>query len=462
MGWRSTFIMCVLAAAAVVAAWQLRTDSGSFLFSFDSSPTDSHLISRTELPRAEVVEITVVDEELHASKYAIEEDEWWMVEPFRHRVLTTAMHQLIDAALLTQVIDSFPVNEEADLDRYQLHPPRAVIGFDAGVSTVEIELGRTGIGGRGYVRRRGEDHVLLTNGLLHEQLFGEDPIHWRERSLFPGMDIEVDRLSRSIEGNPIALERSGRVWKMTAPISTRVDSEAMSNHVIDLARAQWSDVLLEQPEDLAGFGLDPPMAILQIERDGQIRELHVGERLGSNTQDRAAMVVGVPVVLRISGDTVGRILSDPASLIDHTGSGVHPADIKQVVIETPDATIILERILDEWSSPSHGDRIVPSETVEQLLDALTALRAIEVELKSTYPEELERARVTFHGFDAMPIDTVRLLRETGDVGRWGMENGDRVIRIHPEFLVLSLSPVDYGLPVSEPAEPVEPVEVETP
>ncbi len=416
---------------------------------------DSRLISRTQLPRAQVVAITVVDDELQESNYAREEDEWWMIEPFRHRVLTTAMHQLIDAALLTQVIDSSPVDGDTSLDRYQLQPPLAMIKFDTGANTVEIELGRTGIGGRGYVRRPGEDHVLLTNGPLHEQLFGEDPIQWRERSLFPGMDIEVDRLSRSIEGKPIALERAGRVWTMTAPISTRVDSEAMSNHVIDLARAQWSDVLLEQPEDLAGFGLDPPVAILQIERDGQIRELHVGERLGSNTQDRAAMVVGVPVVLRISGDTVSRILSDPASLIDHTGSGVHPADVKQVVIETPEATIILERTLDEWTSPSHEDRTVPSETVEQLLDSLTTLRATEVELKSTYPDELERARVTFYGFDAMPIDTVRLLRETGDVGRWGMENGDRVIRIHPEFLVLSLSPVDYGLPVSKPAEPAE-------
>ena len=164
------------------------------------------------------------------------------------------------------------------------------------------------------------------------------------------------------------------------------------------------------------------------------------------------MVVGVPVVLRISGDTVGRILSDPGTLIDHTGSGIHPADVKRVVIELPEDTIILERVLDEWSAPSHADQAVPAETVEQLLDALTTLRATEVELKSVYPEDLERARVTFHGFDAMPMDTVRLLRETGDAGRWGMENGDRVIRIHPEFLVLPLSREDYGLSASEPAE----------
>ncbi len=64
MGWRSTFIMCVLAAAAAVAAWQLRTDSGTNLFSLDSSSIDSRLISLTQLPLAQVVAITVVDDEL--------------------------------------------------------------------------------------------------------------------------------------------------------------------------------------------------------------------------------------------------------------------------------------------------------------------------------------------------------------------------------------------------------------
>ncbi|MDG2291895.1 MAG: DUF4340 domain-containing protein [Phycisphaerales bacterium] len=452
MGWRSTCIMCLLAAVAAVTAWQFRMDSASSVFTSDVNSKDAMLISRDQLPRDQVQSISIVDDAGEASTYEREGDEWWMVSPFRHQVRVTAMHQLIDAALLTEVVDSISVQEQGALERYQLQTPRAVIGFHAVTRSVEIELGRTGIGGRGYVRHRDGEHVLLTSGSLHEQLFGQNPVQWRERSLFPGMDIEIDRLSRSIDGKPIVIERAGRIWKMTDPISTRIDSEAMSNHVINLARAEWTDVLLEQPEDLAGFGLDPPVATLRIERGGETMELHVGEQLGSNTQDRAAMVVGVPVVLRISGDTVGRILSDPGTLIDHTGSGILPADVKRVVIELPEETIILERVLDEWSAPSHADQAVPAETVDQLLDALTTLRATEVELKTVYPEDLERARVTFHGFDAMPMDTVRLLRETGDAGRWGMENGDRVIRIHPEFLVLPLAPVDYGLPVSDPAE----------
>ena len=452
MSWRSTFIMCLLAAVAAVAAWKYGLGSTSSVLALKADPQAAMLISRDQLPRDRVQSISIIDDAGQASTYQREADEWWMVEPFRHQVRVTAMHQLIDAALVTKVVDSISVEEQGALDRYQLDVPRAVIEFDTGTHSVEIELGRTGIGGRGYVRHRGGEHVLLTSGALHEQLFGQNPVQWRERSLFPGMDIEIDRLSRTIDGNPIAIERVGRMWKMTEPISTRIDSEAMSNHVINLARAEWADVLLEQPDDLAGFGLDPPVATLRIERDGEAMELHVGEQVGSNTQDRAAMVVGVPVVLRISGDTVGRILSDPGTLIDHTGSGIHPADVKRVVIELPEDTIILERVLDEWSAPSHADQAVPAETVEQLLDALTTLRATEVELKSVYPEDLERARVTFHGFDAMPMDTVRLLRETGDAGRWGMENGDRVIRIHPEFLVLPLSREDYGLSASEPAE----------
>ena len=112
---------------------------------------------------------------------------------------------------------------------------------------------------------------------------------------------------------------------------------------------------------------------------------------------------------------------------------------------------ILDHVLsDHWISPDNDGREVPTQLVEELLNALTTLRATELEVRDVYPVELERARVTLLGFDGSPIDTVRLLREEVDSGRWGMENGDRVIRIHPEFVELHLLPGEYGLPAPTP------------
>jgi hypothetical protein len=443
MGWRATIIMCILAVLAAASLWLLRGESTTAARAMTSTP----LMDRTMVPRDEVTGLRVVDADGDATSYAREQDGWWMTSPYRHRIRTAAIHDLLDATLLTVVVDSIDGNDDTQLDRYALQPPRASLSWTTSTDSQprRIDLGRTGIGGRGYARVGDDDRILVVTGPLHERIFGQDQVQWRDRALFPGMDIEVDRITRVIDGSSIVFERDGRVWTMTEPITTRVDAEVMGEHVMKLAGVDWSDVFVEQPDELSSFGLEPPEASIHVDRGDQRRTVHIGTRMGGDTQDRFAQVDGVPVVLRISGETVGSVLSDASSFIDHTGCGVLPSDVKRLVIELPEETIVLERSLDVWRAPEHGDREVSTTTVEQLLEALTTLRATEVELKETYPSELERARVTLHGFDGRPMDTVRLLRETGDSGRWGMENGDRVIRIHPDFLVLPLSAIDYGL-----------------
>ena len=443
MGWRATIIMCILAVLAAASLWLLRVEPATVTREVLSTP----LLDRSMLPRDKVTGLSVVDTDGETTNYVREQDGWWMTAPYRHRIRTEAIHDLLDATLLTVVVDSIDGDDDTQLDRYALQPPRARLSWTTSTDSEprRIDLGRTGIGGRGYARIGADARILVVTGPLHSRIFGQDQVQWRDRTLFPGMDIEVDRITRVIDGSSIVFERDGRSWTMTEPITTRVDAAAMAEHVMKLAGVDWSDVFVEEPDDLAAFGLDPPEASIHVDRGEQRYTVHIGTRMGGDTQDRFAQIDGVPVVLRISGETVAAVLSDAPSLIDHTGSGVLPSDVKRLVIELPEETIVLERSLDVWRAPEHGDHEVSSATVEQLLEALTTLRATEVELKETYPSELERARVTLHGFDGRPMDTVRLLRETGDSGRWGMENGDRVIRIHPDFLVLPLSGVDYGL-----------------
>jgi hypothetical protein len=81
--------------------------------------------------------------------------------------------------------------------------------------------------------------------------------------------------------------------------------------------------------------------------------------------------------------------------------------------------------------------------VEELLRQLTMLQGSAVEFRE-YPRDLEVATITLYGFDAKPIDTVRVAQEK-DNGRWALENGDNVLRIFPPALKLSLTAEDFGL-----------------
>ena len=57
MGWRSTIIMCVLAALAVLALWLVRTESATVARDMTTRP----LLDRTDLPRDGVTEVSIID-----------------------------------------------------------------------------------------------------------------------------------------------------------------------------------------------------------------------------------------------------------------------------------------------------------------------------------------------------------------------------------------------------------------
>jgi hypothetical protein len=49
-----------------------------------------------------------------------------------------------------------------------------------------------------------------------------------------------------------------------------------------------------------------------------------------------------------------------------------------------------------------------------------------------------------HGFDARPLDTVRVARDP-ETGRWALDNGDDVLRMFPAETPIPMTPADFGL-----------------
>ena len=274
-----------------------------------------------------------------------------------------------------------------------------------------------------------------------------DPTTWREPRLFPGMDIEAQRISRLVPGENMVLERQSGSWRFTSPVMTRTDREAMESYVIDLARAKASGVILDNPDDLSTFGLDDPLATLEVvENNGTARRLLVGDRVGGRNQDRYVMIDGIPSVLRLDEKSVASLLAEPISLVDPLASGVPRSSIKAIEIRGPIDDIYLERDLDRWIASSHDGVEVPADRVDSLLELLIEIPASDVALVESYPRELEQGTITLIGYDRRPLDTVRLLREKpSDGGRWGMENGDMIIRIQSGIIDMPLSPADWGL-----------------
>lgn len=429
MRWMAVVMVWLLAALSLGVSWLLHAD--------DASPVGvATVASAAPIEDLDRIELTA---DGAAWSYARDADGWWQVRPFRHRMHADLLMALPDAMQSLEVLEVLPAGDPRlpSPSSLGLDPPVAVISLQGtrGGERAErtLHLGRWGMAGRAWAADPDSGQVMVVDGALHALLNDEPPEGWRDLRLFPDLTVDADAVSRTVSGETLTLERDGRTWRITAPLVTRADAQAVMQHVSELAGTRASAVLLDEPPDLAAFGLEPPLASVRVTSQGGTRTVRVGARLGGASQDRYGIVDGIPSVLQVDASDVTRLLGNPTMLVDHMGTDVARPDVATIRVVTGDGDVAVHREGDRWRTSTGED--IPSGKVAALLDAMLSTRAEEVALRETYPRELEQAVITLIDGDGGPLDTVRVLREPGPpVGRrrWALENGDNVLRILPE------------------------------
>jgi hypothetical protein len=462
---RWTFILCFIAVLGVIAAVLVHrrepVEEGR------ARDALRPLLAAEALPIDDVQRITLKRPGKDTFVFERDDGTWRQIEPFVHPMQAHSIELLIALADELAVIDRLEARSEEEALSpavLGLDPPRAELAFDWPGGSLMIRLGRRGIAGRAYLQLDDAETVYVVRQDLHERAVDMDVKEWRDRAIFHDVGVDSQRIEISSAGGDIVLAREERRWKMLQPVPTRLDAAARDELLAALGRARSGGFVLDQPEDLSRFGLTSPAGSVsvttmrRVEEGGEIvqrpetQRLIVGARIGVGTQDRFGMIEGRPVVVRIGEPVLRAFFRQPAELVSPVASGVVAADVKTVRINGPAGDFQLQRDMERWIAPDHDEKNVPRERVDELLSALTQSRAQQIELRP-YPRELEIATITFLGYDARPIDTVRIaqLAGSGDApGALILENGDNVLRIHAAGLSLPLTPEAFGLTVQSP------------
>ena len=455
MNVRNTVILVLLAIIGVVAAmWMERhhpstgvaaTIDTRPLLDADAVPVDR--VNRVTLERQGKPEIVFVERD----------ERWWQTTPLTHAMKSTEIEQLVQLATELTVVERLEADAgmEASLG---LVPPAARLTLAWPEGTVRLVLGRRGIAGRSYLKRDDVAGVFVVNHELHERVLEQDPVSWRDPTLFAGVGIEADSIELMTGEETITLVRDRRTWGLEQPVATRANPAAIEALVQALARARASAFILDQPEDLSRFGLSSPAGIIAvtmtrvveteagvIRRETQTQRLLVGARVGVGTQDRYGMLEGGATVYRIPEGALKAFFLRPEQLAAATASGVDPADVKSIRVQLDDGDeFALERDVRRWIAPDHDGTVVDTERVAELLSILTGVQATGIEF-ARFPRDRSVATITMYGFDNRPLDTVRIARNPDGDTQWILENGDSVLRVFPANMALRLNASEYGL-----------------
>ena len=439
------FLIWVIALIAGSGWFLLRGESG---LAGNSADTVA-LASEVPLERVEQIELQYRDGRLLV--FERNDSGWRQVKPFPVGVETFSARQL--GAVAADLRGS-----EVSLEEEGSGPTSTQLGLDPAAATItwrwpegehSVSLGNRTLAGRAWARVGEEPRAVLVEAELHERVLETDDRLWRDRLLAPNAGTNTNQILIQAGNEQLELERAGTGWKMTTPVSTRADGSAVADWLARLSRAKAEGYLYDEPEDLDRFGLDVPIA--RVELLGKDAEgshvIIIGDPIGVGMSDRYAMVLGSPSVVRISEEIQRILVPTAATLVDATGSGIVRENIARFEVRTPPGAVDLEleRDFDQWVLRVDEAEPVPVDgaAVERFLMQLTNSRSGELAFND-YPQELEQAIVVFYGFDGAPLDTVRIAREP-EGGRWALENGDGVLRIFPASLDPAITPEDFEL-----------------
>lgn len=452
MSWKPTIIACVLALIALIGALVVRQLDRA---GRQSSTAQTLLLGSMSMPVEGVTRITLVRG--GADRYVFERhrDGWMQIEPFAHPVDGFSVGQLISLANGVRVSRSWPVSEqtgERAPEAMGFAPPLGRLRLEWPGGDVEIELGRATVGGRAYVRLNGEGAISIVSHELHDRALEMDPREWRLRRLFTHAGADSVRLRSVRPDGVMVLERERRQWVFREPVRTRTDETIVTDFLAEASRAQHGGFIMDQPRDLAGFGLAAPVAILEltttVEGEPVTERLLLGSQTGIRANDRFAMMEGRPTVVVLPQEVLLRLFPDHNRFLALNASGIAPENVKILRISGPEGEFRLERRVvgteEQWVSLDHEERRVESGRVLSLLDMLTQFQAVGFDL-AAYPAQYEIAVVTLFGYDGRALDAVRLARPDVN-GNWIFDNGDGIQRFYPPGVQPPLRPADYGLP----------------
>ncbi len=459
---RTAAVLVLLAAVALgaagVSAWRSR--------GAESQAAERTLVfTARDLPVNDITRITLERRDEPARVFERDGATWRQVEPFSHPMDAYSMGQLIRLAASLETVDRIDpatLGDDATLASLDLDPPRATVRYEWPDGGRTLTLGRLGVAGRAFMRVDDAADILVVGQALHDRAIEMSDREWRDRRFFRDVGPDVERIVIEAAGDRVVLERDARTWRLLEPVRTRLDPDARDAMLQALGTAQNGGFILDQPDDLARFGLaEPPASVtvtttrLTPDEAGELtpqvetQRVLIGAPIRAGAAARYAMVEGRPTVVQAPEGVLRAWLRPVAQLADPTGSGVSAADVARIAIRPDEGEgVELARDLDHWTATSHGGAPVDAAAVNELLEQLTALRAPRV-IVQDYPADMQVAIVTLYGFSGRPIDTVRIIRAP-QTEEWAFENGDRVLRVLPASLRLRLNAADFGLAPVDP------------
>ena len=191
------------------------------------------------------------------------------------------------------------------------------------------------------------------------------------------------------EGESIRMVKSGQDWTLAAPAEAPADATQVDTLLSTIETAEIGNVVVEQPDSLAKFGLDKPRLTVSVLADGEKEPQQL--QLGNKTPDENSLYAKTPAkarVFTVPFHLEGTFDKKPFELRDRSVLHVKRDAIKTLEVTGPEGAFALSRKdKDNWLFTAPVKAMAGRWSVDSLLGSLENLQMDAITAES--PKDLK-------------------------------------------------------------------------
>lgn len=232
-----------------------------------------------------------------------------------------------------------------NLVEYGLQPAKRQMSFKTRQgSSYSLDLGEKDYSEMNvYARGSTRSGVILVPSFLLASM-DKSLFQLRDRKV---MEIDTEKVIQIeyVSGTDhISAKKSGAGWKLTQPLSTRVDSLAISSFLSDVLNSEVTEFVDRPEANRKKYGLNPPEATLTLTLENGGKASSKKLLFGSKTGDQFYIENNDdPTILRISSATAEKIRPTAFKLRGKHIVAVNSADLQRVSISYEGGNYEFER-----------------------------------------------------------------------------------------------------------------------
>jgi hypothetical protein len=371
--------------------------------------------------------------------------------PFAADAQASASLQSLWANLRAARFDAY--GPKVDWAKYGLDKPAAVVTVavnDGDPKEHTVELGKhvEGNDGPRYARvDKGQGVAVL--GVAAAQTLARSYLGYVNRSVLQFKADDVTQIERRMGGEALELSRKDGAWQIVKPAENRADDRTLEDFAGKLAELRAARVAAFPANELKGYGLDEPAAVVTVKLKGDAKPaehvIKVGKPAEADGAERFAVVDDGKAVVVLDAALSRRLVAAPITFRDKALARF--ADADKLRLERGPRQAVFARVEGSWKLTEPTTADADNDEVDEFLNTLARLRADELVAEKPTADELKaygldkpEARWKLFAGDNEVLSLTIGAREKVGVRRYAQLGGkDIVFLLDPKLSVRALA-----------------------